>query len=302
MDARARECSRPDDQFDGRAVDRDPLRFGARGDQVAIECGPELHAGGHAVCEAPHPVERRRPVARADAGGLGVPSGAAGGVEPDGVDSGEVDVFGACVPNLCALAERGEVVGGEGGGDLVGVDGDDIEADPGEGEGVAADAAAEVGDPADARVAEAARVARGHLEAGRLLEPRAREEHATRERTELGPRAVAQPCLAHRRRNEVGGVPRSAQVRHRRGDLVGALEGAEVVDQTQSLGGEQRGQLGEFHPASLGSLRQAERERPHDRRRLALALHECQRRPRLGVSTPTCRVLISLFSDNARKR
>ena len=58
------------------------------------------------------------------------------------------------------------------------VDREHLEVEGGEGEGVAADAAAEVGDAAEPGAAEAAGVQGGDLEARGLLEPGVGEEHA----------------------------------------------------------------------------------------------------------------------------
>jgi hypothetical protein len=119
----------------------------------------------------------------------------------------------------------GEVVRGERGRGLVGVDGEHVEADPGERERIAADPAAEVGDAVHAGVAEPARVARAHRQARGLFEARAREQHPVGERAELRARARPQPRLAdgaERARDSPAPAPRHG-ARH----LVGGVDRAE---------------------------------------------------------------------------
>ncbi|WKK72008.1 hypothetical protein Q0F99_02590 [Rathayibacter oskolensis] len=119
-----------------------------------------------------------------------MPGRAPRGVEVDGVEAVEVEGLGVGV-HRASGGERGEVEAREGGGDLVGVDGRDLEVDRREGEGVAADTAAEVGDARGARRREPAGVECGDTEARRLLEARVGEEHRASELAELRRRALA---------------------------------------------------------------------------------------------------------------
>ncbi len=127
------------------------------------------------------------------------------------------------------------------------------DAESGESERVAADAAPEVGHRADAGVAQAPGVPRGDAEPGRLLEPGAGEQHPLGEVAELRARPHAQPRLPDDGRDELGGVACAAQPRHGAGDVGGGFDRIERVEQPQAVGREQRGQLGHVHPVSLGA-------------------------------------------------
>lgn len=228
-----------------------------------------------------------------------MPGRAPGRVEPDGVPPGQVDFFRAGGAHLDRIPERAEVVGGEGGGHRIGIDREHVEPAAGERERVAADAAAEVGDPADARPTEARRVVRGHGHPRRLLDTRAREQHARGERAELRLGAQAQPRLADDGGDEVGGVSLRAQAGDRAGDVGGRLDGVEGVEQREPLGGEQRVEFSLIHESHSPVPPD---DRPRSRRALALALHECQASSYAGISTLGMRVRTSLPSKQRKKR
>ena len=109
--------------------------------------GPSLTPAGMRVGQAEGEVERRGVVRRRRASRVSLcPGRAAGRVEPDAVDAGRARRPRRRRAARCTAAERREVVGGDRGGDLVGVDRGDLEVERRERERVAADAAAEVGD------------------------------------------------------------------------------------------------------------------------------------------------------------
>ena len=198
-----------------------------------------------------------------------MPGGASRGVHPDRASGGRgrraqlpVRILRRAVAHV--RSERREVVRGDRGCDLVGVDRRHLESCPGEGEGVAADSAAEIGDARQTGAADALGVPCGDPQSRRLLEAGAGEQHPLGEVAELRPCPGAQVGLTHDRRDEFGGVARSAQPRHGPGDLARRLDRPEGVEELESVGGEQGAQLGHLHPFSLG------------RAQLALALHECQ--------------------------
>ena len=250
--ALAGEGTRPQHELDGRPVGADPLRLDVFGDHRAVQARAELDAGRNALGEIERPVQRRRVVLGPHPRGLAVARRAAGGVEPHRIGSGEVGLFGQLLPHGDRVAERRQVVGGDRRRHLVGVDRLNPDAESGEPEGVAADSAAEVGDRSDPGVAQSPGVPRGDRQTGRLLEARAGEQHPLGEVAELRACLHAQPRLADDRRDELGGVARLAQPGDGAGDVVGGVDGVELVEQPQPLGREQRGQLGHIHGASLG--------------------------------------------------
>ncbi len=210
---------------------------------------------GHPPGEIERPVQRRRVVLGPNAGRLAVSGRAPRGIEPHRIDARQIGLFGEPLVHGDGIAERGEVVRGDRGGHLVGVDRRDADAESGESERVTADAAAEVGDRVDAGSPEAPGVPCRDREPGRLLEPGAGEQHAVGEVAELRARLHAQARLADDRRDELGGVTRRAQARHRARDIGGRFDRIESVEQPQPVGREQCGQLGHVHSVSLGAAR-----------------------------------------------
>ena len=159
------------------------------------------------------------------------------------------------MPDGHRVPERGQVVRGDRSGHLVGVHRLDPQAEPGEPQRVAADAAAEVGHPRQAGVAEPAGMLCRDGESGGLLEAGAGEQHPVGERAELAAGAHPEARLRDDRRHEFGGVPRLSQLRDGARDVCGRVDGVQTVQQAQSLGREQRGQLGQVHRPSLRSSR-----------------------------------------------
>ena len=100
---------------------------------------------------------------------------------------------------------------GDRGGQLVGVDGGDLQVKAGQGHCVGADAAAEVEHVPHPRSPEALGVLRSHLQAGRLLEPVGGEDHPAGEVAELADGPGAQPRLGQRRGDQVGVEPGGPQ-------------------------------------------------------------------------------------------
>src|SRR5699024_6307954 len=137
--------------LDDLTVVGDPLCFGALGDERVVQCRAELDPGRLGLlgpADDPGQGGGQR-LGGADPGGQpaagGPADGAAGRVEPQGVEAGQVDVLGAGVFDR-GIGQVSEVEGGDGGGDLIGVDGGHLRAHSGEGDGIGADPAAEVGD------------------------------------------------------------------------------------------------------------------------------------------------------------
>ena len=180
-----------------------------------------------------------------------VPGGAARRIEPHRVDHGQIGCLGRTVPHLDVVAERGQVVGGDAGGHLVGVDGEDAHAERGEAQGIAADAAAQVGDPGQSRVAEAGCMAGRDRQSRGLLQACAREQHALCEVAELGVRPRTQPGLPDDGRHQVGGVPVAPQPRDDAGDVIRRFHAWQGVEQPEPLWRQEGGEFGFLHRASL---------------------------------------------------
>ena len=150
-----------------------------------------------------------------------------------------------------AVAEGRQVVGGDGRGDLIGVDGVHVESRSGEGERVAADAAAEVGDAGESGVPDPLRVTGCDPEPRRLLEPGAGEQHACGEGPELRRSLGSQVRLSDDGGDELGGVAGRAQPRDGAGHVGGRFDGPDRVEQLETGGGQQGAQLGHLHVLSL---------------------------------------------------
>ncbi|MGT2425992.1 hypothetical protein [Amnibacterium kyonggiense] len=192
-----------------------------------------------------------------------MPGGPPRRIDPGGVHRFEVDPLGVVDDDL-RLRERREVVLREHRRDLVALDGQHPQPDRRDGQRVAAEPAAEVGDGPRTGRAEAGRVPRGHAEPGRLLEAGPREQHAVRELAELRPGATAQGRLRQDGRRLLRGEARAPQ-RRRPGERVARQLGSRlVVDGREHAGVEERLELAPFHPTTVGVAG------------LALALHECQ--------------------------
>ena len=130
---------------------------------------------------------------------------------------------------------------GDGSGGLVELHGGDVEPGGGQGHGVGADPAAQIGHAAHAGLDVPAGVDGGDAQPGGLLEAVLGEEHVLCELAELGGRGGAQPGLGHGRGDQLGSEPLGAQPR----DLLQGLVlpvGTQRVEQVHALGGEQRGQ------------------------------------------------------------
>ena len=249
--ALAGERARPQHELDGRPVGADPLRLDVFGDHRAVQARAELDAGRNALGEIERPVQRRRVVLGPHPRGLAVARRAAGGVEPHRIDSGEVGLFGQLLPHGDRVAERRQVVGGDRSRHLVGIDRLNPDAERGETEGVAADSAAEVGDRSDPGVAESPGVPRGDRQTGRLLEAGAGEQHPLGEVAELRRAPARADAPGRPPPRPARASARLAQPRHGAGDIGGGFDRVEIVEQPQSLGREQCGQLGHVHAASL---------------------------------------------------
>ena len=130
------------------------------------------------------------------------------GSEPQGVEIGQIDILGAGMVDR-GIGEVAEIERGDGGGDLIGVDGGYLRSHPGEGDGVRADPAPQVGDAEGLTVRgladEAARVVGGDRQTGGLSESVAGEEHVIGEGTEFGTGLSAQLCLGEQRGGHLGG-------------------------------------------------------------------------------------------------
>ncbi len=246
-DAGPGHLAEPQHELDHLAVDRDPLRLAVVRDEVAIDARTELDAGGPVASDAERPLERRRPV-----GGVVEPVlvGPAGGIEPDAADAGEVGGLGVALLDA-RRGEGREVVGGDGGGDLVALDGEHSEVECGEGERVGADAATEVGHDIHARLGEAARVQRRDPQPRGLFETVGGEEHARREVAELRHRLGAQAGLTEDGGDEAARVPGGAEAGDDAHDVDRRVDRPHLVEQPQALGREQFAQLGDIHPATL---------------------------------------------------
>ena len=235
-DAGTGDLAEPHAELDDVAVDRDPLRFGVGGDHLAIGAGAELHADRHSIGEAEREVEAGGVV-----GGIRDASRGATGrraarrVEPRPADAAERHLLGAGVQHPRA-GKRGEVVCGDGRSHLVGVGRGDLEVDRRQGERVAADAAAEIGDMGDAGSRESSGVKGCNLEPGRLFETGLGEEHARRELTELRPRPGSELRLAEDRGDEACRMPLSAQLRDRAHDVGLRVPLGQRVEQAEALG------------------------------------------------------------------
>ena len=156
-------------------------------------------------------------------------------------------------PELDAGRGEGrEVEAGDRGGGLVALHGENAEVERGHGQRVGADAAAEVGDHVDARAGEPAGVQRGDAEPGGLLEAVGGEQHPRRRTSPNLARALARslawPSTAATRS---AGCPAAAQPRDDPHHIGRRVDGADLVEQAQPLGREQRAQLGDIHPATL---------------------------------------------------
>ena len=130
-----------------------------------------------------------------------------------------------------------------------------------EGEGVRADAAAQIGDRAEAGAREASRVLGGHLQPCRLLESVRGEQHPRGELVELGTRPGAQPRLGEHGGHQVRRMAGGAQPGHDPHDVGVRRDVAHLVEQPQPLGRQQGAQLLRRHPHTVS--------------RLAVGLNEC---------------------------
>jgi hypothetical protein len=135
--------------------------------------------------------------------------------------------------------ERGEVERGDRGRDLVGLHGRDLQLEGGEGERVAADAAAEVGDAVQARRPEPARVACRDRQPGCLLQPRLGEQHPGGELAELADRLLAQFRLGQDGGDQAGGVALLAEVGDHPQDVLLRPVRRQRVEQPEAFGAEQ---------------------------------------------------------------
>ncbi|MDF9806044.1 hypothetical protein M2436_004591 [Streptomyces sp. HB372] len=159
-------------------------------------------------------------------------------VHEDRVVRGGVDLRDIGAPHLDQIlqAERLGVGAGHLGGQRVAVHGQDGDSGAGQGEGVAADAAAQVGHAPHAEPGEPRGAVGGDGGAGGLLDPVGREVHPVGVLgPELGHRPLPQPGLAQGRRHQLRRV-RAAQP-GRRGQLVGGVVVAQLGQQLFALGG-----------------------------------------------------------------
>ncbi len=244
--------------------------------------GAELHADGHAAREAEREIEIGGVVRGIrDALRRSARGGAPGGVEPGAADAAERDLLGARMQDAHPW-ERGQVVRGDRRGDLVGVGRGHLEIDRGHREGVATDAAAEIGDVFHPGTREPSGMQCGDLQPRGLLEPRLGEEHARGELAELGARLRAEPRLAQHRGHEIGRMPLPPQRGDGSHDVGLRVPFGQAVEKTETLRREEFDELGAVHPATLASAG----ARPARRapRRLALTLHECQIASRLDLA------------------
>jgi hypothetical protein len=221
-DPLAREHAEPQPGLDDVAVHRHPLRLGALGHQVVRDAGRGLEAdAGHPAGQLQHEPERRRALLR-------VEQALAGRRPPRRVDE-RAAVAAELGGRRVLAADDGlgpvpQVDGGDGGGDLVALDRQDLAVEAGQRHRVGADPAAEVGDPLQPGRGEPLRVARGDREAGGLLQAGGREQHAVGERAELRVGRGAQPRLGQRGRDQRGRVALTAEPvaeRHGRRLVVG---------------------------------------------------------------------------------
>ena len=242
------------------------------GIDVAVDARAELHADGQAVGEPEGEVEAGGVV-----GGVGEPRGRAARVVRRAGSSqapsmpAEVDVLGACVQHA-HRGERREVVGGDRRGHLVGLDGGHLEVERRHREGVAADAAAEVGDVLDARARRTGRRAAPRPAAGSPARgPASVNSMRDGERRRTSPwpacRSLAWLSTAA---TSPGGWPCLRSSATMRTTSAFASHAGRRVEQPQPLGREQLDELGAIHPATLAPARHAHAGR------LALTLHECQ--------------------------
>jgi len=115
------------------------------------------------------------------------------------------------------------------------------------------------------------------LQSRGLLEPGLGEEHARGELAELRLGLRAQLRLAEHRGDEAGRMTLPPQLGDDAHDVGLRVPLGQLVEEPQSLGGEEFDEVGAVHPATLAS-------RTGDFRALALTLHECQIAPRLGLA------------------
>ncbi len=146
-DARPRDRPEPRRRLDDLAAGRDPLHLGAWRQQCAVDARSELHAGRQARPEPECEVERWRPV-----GGIArpPPASAAGRIEPDPVDTVQLERLRICDDDG-RRRELAKVPCGDLGGLRVAFDRRHHEPRAGERHRVGADPAPEVGDPASHR-------------------------------------------------------------------------------------------------------------------------------------------------------
>ncbi len=188
------------------AVVRDPLGLGVGRHGLVRDAGRHLErADGGPPTGLDRPGQRRGvrlgvedPAAR----------GAPGGVGEDRVETGDVDLGDIRAAHLDQVGQaQGGGVGGEGGtGRRVPVDREHLDPGPGQGQDVAADAAAEVGQPLHPESGEPFGPPLGDLAPGGLLHAVGREVHEVGVGAELGPGPLPQPGLPEGGRHEVGGV------------------------------------------------------------------------------------------------
>lgn len=147
-----------------------------------------------------------------------------------------------------------QVVGGEGGSDLVALDRGHAQVERGHRHRVPADAAAQIGDVLEARGSEATGVERGDAQPGGLLEASFGEEHALGERTELGRGPAAQSVLREHGSDATSGMPVPTQPPHEPHDIVGGGARLERIEQRERLRRQQFSQLGALHASDPPTL------------------------------------------------
>ena len=243
-------------ELDDRTVDAHPLRLGVvRAARERSKPGPELDAERPARREAEGPVERRRVVLAArQPRRLGVPGRAARGVEPHArpTPSGRRPRRAACRTSA-ARPERREVVGRHRRGDLVGVDGQHVEAQRRRGRGRRRRCRSRGRRPARPPRPGTGGRAAPRPAAGWPARARPREQHPAGEVAELRHGLRAQPRLADTAETSSGECPAARS----RDDLAGDVRRRRRPRSSSRSpsGGQQRGEFGHLHPPSLRALR-----------------------------------------------
>src|SRR6218665_15744 len=242
----ASERSTPDREFHEVPINRYPLRFGVGWDDAAISARSQLDTQRGVGRKIPYKREGWAVGLRVvQSGGGACHRVSSGRVKPDSINV-EGHVFGARVQHGCA-GERCEIVAGNRGGYLVGLDRCHLAIQRTERERIAADSAAEVGNSGQTRLREASGVQCSHRQPGCLFQPRCCEEHVSRELPELDCCLRPQFCLTEYGCDESGRMPCSPQVCDNLHDIVGLAPFGEVVEQSQTVSGEKLQQLGTFH-------------------------------------------------------